>query len=197
LVDLTYVSLDSLEPERLAGLYGITEEEASRLLSDIVWLGQAKHKSEIAISAVMLPENVDEIGDLLAFCQKYGFGFAASPALKGIVPVAGLAGSADYKKSVTAIIKAKKKGGKIIGSKAYYEVISNFAQFQCYPLLMPTIDPAGNLYLLCLELGQKKIPLFSYRDLQEAITASCPDMDYPPECKKVCHICVTPVCQYC
>ncbi len=85
-------------------------------------------------------------------------------------------------------IKAKKEGARIIGSTAYYEVIGNFAQFQCYPLLMPTIDPAGNLYLPCLELGQKKIPLASYRNLQEAITDSWPDMHYPPDCKKVCHI---------
>ncbi len=188
LVDLTYVSLDSLKPEKLAGLYSIAEEEASSHLSDIVWLGQVKHKSEIAISAVLLPENLNEVGDLLEFCRKYGFGFTASPALKGIIPVTGLDGSAEYKRSIEAIIKAKKKGAKIIGSTAYYEVISNFAQFQCYPLLMPTIDPAGNLYLPCLELGQKKIPLTSYRDLQEAIANSWPDMYYPPDCKKVCHI---------
>lgn len=187
-VDTISISLDSMSPGKLQEIYNVDENAIAKILNNIESLTESEHSKKILISMVMLPQNIVDTYDILEFCKRKKIAFTCSPALKGTSADPLLQASQEYNKAIDTIIEYKKKGTSVIGSIAYYELIRDFKKYQCLPMLMPTINPAGELYIPCLENPQKMVPVLSYDSLNAAINNSLNSDSYPPECGNVCHI---------
>ncbi|OGF65019.1 MAG: hypothetical protein A2Y62_14445 [Candidatus Fischerbacteria bacterium RBG_13_37_8] len=187
-VDTISISLDSLSPERLMHLYGASEDTAWDILTTIENLSTSEYRTRVLLSMVMMPDNIEDTYDILDYCERKRISFTCSPALKGIYADESLAHSEAYRNAIDAIIARKKKGLHAVGSIAYYKLIRNFERYQCYPMLMPVINPGGRLYVPCLEIEQKMTSLMEYRSLHDAIKHSLTEITYPPACGNVCHI---------
>jgi len=189
MVDTIYISLDSLSVEKLKDIYQADEDKIRRILDNIENISGSVYSAKVVLSSVIMPNNIEDIHKLLAYCKVKKIGFTASPVLNGRTVDESLRSSDDYRECINKILDYKKKGLKVIGTTAYYSLIRDFKSYQCYPMLMPTIDPMGRLYLPCLELKEKMLDLLNYRSLNEAIQDTLSDEgSYPPECGNVCHI---------
>ncbi|MGA1871483.1 MAG: radical SAM protein [bacterium] len=188
MVDTVYISLDSLSVERLKDIYRVDENTIATILDNIEYISESVHSAKVVLSSVILPGNIDDIYKVLIYCQEKKIGFAASPSLHGTVADESLRSSHAYRGCIDTILDYKKKGLKVIGTTAYYMLIRDLKPYQCHPMLMPTIDPMGRLYLPCLELKEKMVDLLKYSSLNEAIKNTFLDFHYPPKCGNVCHI---------
>lgn len=188
MVDGLFVSLDSLDPETLTHIYRTNRKNIDRILDNISELSSSRLHANVVISAVLLPENLRHIPALMEFCGKHGFGFAVSPALKGTRADTDLMRSPDYQHCIDEIINRKNNGHVVLGSKRYFDIIRHFSPYQCYPLLMATIDPEGNVYLPCLEIADQKVSLCDYSNLSELLRAHHKNGHAVGDCRNGCHI---------
>jgi hypothetical protein len=85
------------------------------------------------------------------------------------------------------LIQEKQKGADIFGSSLYLAYMRDFKKFHCRPFTMLVVDPLGNIFYPCLELGQTASNILESDDLhshrQQAFTKFGPQ----PQCDTRCH----------
>jgi cyclic pyranopterin phosphate synthase len=187
-VDTLYVSLDSLSENKLKDYYRVDNEKIKKILNNLEVLSSSKYSTKIAVSMVILPDNIRDVYEVLEYCGKRKIGFTASPVLRGNTADKALIESDEYTKCIDKIIECKNKRQNIIGSVTYYKIIRDFKKYQCYAFLTPTIDPEGRLYIPCLERNEKLLNLMDFNSLDEAVKHGLAGYEYPPKCGNVCHI---------
>ncbi len=184
--DVAILGIDSLNPDKIAKITNQTQSYAKNSLWALEKLMQ--RGLPMVISAVAIPEYLDETQELLTFACKHKIPFQLSPQLVGRTVHPQLMNNPQYYELIQKVIESKKKGLPILGVMPYLEKLSRFDPFTCYPQLMPTVRPDGILYHPCLELGKSKINLLEFATYRAAIQSCKASSNCTDQCHIFCHM---------
>lgn len=188
--DILVLSLDSLEPSRLAGLIGRDEPTARRVLEGLSFAldRRAATGTALVLSVVATPANLPDLEAVLAFAQREGLGFQISPEIVGTKPNPALRSDRRYRALLRRVRHAKAEGAAVLGVEAYLRGIRDFAAFRCHPLLMPVIRPDGRMYYPCLESRNAQVNLLDHATYDDALAEARRRFPTPFACGDCCHI---------
>lgn len=189
-VSVLVLSLDTLDPERLAALIGRPLATARRILASLDYAREACRSTDtrLVLSAVATPENLEEVARVLDFALDCGLGFHVSPEIVGTRVNPLLRNNKAYRALVDRIRLRKHSKRGVLGVPEYLIGIRDFGEFRCHPLLMPTIRPDGRLYYPCLEWKQAEVDLLAAGSFPAALRAARQKFGPLPSCPDCCHI---------
>jgi MoaA/NifB/PqqE/SkfB family radical SAM enzyme len=181
------VSLDTLNESQADACFGAGSGVFKRILAG---LEKARTLSDrrfrILISAVVRPENLDDLPELLAWTQAQGFSLAACPQLMGVKAHAALAEDSRYQAFFDALITCKRQGGLVHGSTRYLEYMRDLRAFRCRPFAVVATSPQGYVFYPCLEKGTHAGNLLEM-DLDEIMAQGLEWYGPAPQCGNQCH----------
>jgi MoaA/NifB/PqqE/SkfB family radical SAM enzyme len=189
--DILVLSIDTLDPGRLAALIGRPPAAAGEILGCLRWALDARRRTgtRVVLSAVATPENLDDVRGVFRFALENGCGFQVSPEIAGTRANPALPGNEDYRRLVGEVLDAKRRARGVLGVPRYFQGIRDFSPFRCRPLLMPTIRPDGRLYYPCLEKKRAEIDVLAEGSYSRALAAARRRSGPIPRCgDDCCHI---------
>lgn len=151
-VDAIIISLDSLDrkkSDRIWNRSGATDQ----VMNSIDAVARRRHPS-LMINSVIMPDNIDDIGEILDFCRKREITFSTGPALVRARPIPGLQGNPRYEALIDKVLGAKKSGQRIAATVDYLQSVKTFRSFDCHPLLLWRVYPNGDLVFPCSRLNR-------------------------------------------
>ncbi len=176
LLNRLIISLDSISPGALAPI-NLAEAQTKKLLGIIEKIAplQKKDSFKLILNAVITPETLAGMDDLLEFAAKNKILLSFSPQAVNNLPRFDLLASPDYQAFTEKMISAKKRGAPILGSHAYLKTLQKQEPYKCYPTIVPRIMPDGWLIYPCLpmekeggELGGRPVNLLDVAGWDEA-----------------------------
>jgi MoaA/NifB/PqqE/SkfB family radical SAM enzyme len=184
------LSLDTLDPSRLAELIGRPRAVAEEILAALDYALTACRRSntKLVLSAVATPDNLVEVARVLEFAMEHGLGFQVSPEIVGTMVNPALRESASYRALVDRTLAMKRSHRGVLGVPEYLVGIRDFGRFRCHPLLMPVIRPDGCMYYPCLESKHAEINLLEAGSYFEALRTAQRRFGEIPACRDCCHI---------
>ena len=181
-------SLDSMNKEKAENLWGMPEATFDKIISNINMAHKIKSaNTNIILSTVLTPSNIDDAYDVYKFACQNGFEFAACPQLMGVKANQELYGNKSYSQFYNYLIKEKKKGGKIFGSVKYLEYMRELKTFNCKPFTMLVVSPTGEIYYPCLEKGNPARNIKDVGNLHQAKLLGEEKYGQKPLCGNQCH----------
>ena len=136
---------------------------------------QKPHNFQLILNAVITPETLPHMDELLAFCTENRIRISFSPQSVNNLSRYELVTSAEYRAFIEKIIQLKKQGAPILGSLSYFKVLLDQTPYECYPTLIPRILPDGWLAYPCRpmekaggEQGGRAVNLLNVRTWDEA-----------------------------
>jgi MoaA/NifB/PqqE/SkfB family radical SAM enzyme len=144
-------------------------------------------KSRILISSVATPKNIGDLYEVYDYCRRRSFTFAACPVLMGVKPPAELKTSSAYRAFFDFLIREKRKGADIFGTPLYLAYMRDFIKFRCHPFTMLVVDPRGNIFYPCLELGRICANILESDDLHTQRREAHTEFGPQPDCDARCH----------
>ncbi len=181
-------SLDTLDEEKADEWFGKGKGTFKKILSNITQASEhPQRKYRIVISSVVTPGNISDLYGVYAFAQKNGFTFAACPELRGVKPPNELLENNAYKGFFDFLIAEKKKGRNIHGSPAYLSHMRDFKKFKCHPFTMLVVDPLGQVFYPCLEIGHLAGNILDCEDLHALRQIGLKNFGPQPQCGVQCH----------
>jgi MoaA/NifB/PqqE/SkfB family radical SAM enzyme len=189
-LDTLVLSVDALEPHRLAPLIGRPTETAERVLETLRFLTEPRKEKRprVVLSSVAAPENLGDVAAVLRFALEHRFAFHISPQIMGIHARPELRTDPRYRELIEQVRCAKRAQRGVLGLDAYLQGIRDFRAFRCHPLLMPIIRPDGRLYYPCLESKQADISVLEAGSYPTALRAARERHGALPKCGDCCHI---------
>jgi MoaA/NifB/PqqE/SkfB family radical SAM enzyme len=201
------VSLDTLEETKADAWYGhsnivvgatgsgepnnfmaLPRSPLQKILANIDLAAKTiPRKSRILISSVATPENIGDLYEVYDYCRRRSFTFAACPVLMGVKPPDELKTSSAYRAFFDFLIQEKRKGADIFGSSLYLSYMRDFKKFNCRPFTMLVVDPLGNIFYPCLELGQMSGNILQSNDLHSHRQQAQALFGPQPPCDARCH----------
>jgi len=190
LTDVLVVGVDSLDRTRLASVIGRDRAAADDIMDGLSYAVSERRRTGtcVVISAVLTPDNLAEVDDVLDYAVRYGLGFHASPEITGTCANPALRRNATYINVVDRMRMHKNAGRGVLGIPEYLHGIRDFSRFKCHPLLMPVIRPDGRLYYPCLESGSARVSIAEYGSYEDALRAAREQYGDIPLCRDCCHI---------
>ena len=183
-VDALIISLDSLDREKSDRLWN-RSGATDRVIDLLERLAGRTHPS-VMVNSVIMPENIDDLPDVLEFCRAKGIAFSAGPALDRTRPVPGLAGNPRYRKLLERILQAKRDGAKIAATVDYLKAVRHFRPFQCHPLLVWRVYPDGELVYPCSRLNRTIGSLVHGEDPISLLKQAAGGEWFDPRCGENC-----------
>lgn len=181
-------SLDTLNEEKADTWFGKGKGTLGRIVSNIMQASEyPQRKYRIVISSVVTPRNIPDLYEVYDFAQKNGFTFAACPELKGVKPPNDLPENNAYKGFFDFLIAEKKKGKNVHGSPVYLGYMRDFKKFKCHPFTMLVVDPLGQVFYPCLEIGHSAGNILKCEDLHLLKEEGAKQFGPQPECGVQCH----------
>jgi len=149
-LDHLIISLDSTDPPALNKVsvpdaYDETVIANAREAASL----QRKYKFQLVLNAVITPETLPGMEELLAFCVENNALISFSPQSINNMPSYELMTSPEYRAFVEKLIRLKKQGAPILGSVSYFKTLRDQTPYECYPTLVPRIMPDGWLAYPC------------------------------------------------
>jgi MoaA/NifB/PqqE/SkfB family radical SAM enzyme len=136
---------------------------------------QRQYKYKLILNAVITPETLPGMDELLAFCTEYDARISFSPQSINNMPRYELVTSLEYRAFIEKIIRLKKQGAPILGSFSYFKTLLDQTPYECYPTLVPRILPDGWLAYPCRpmekaggEQGGRAVNLLKVETWEEA-----------------------------
>lgn len=175
-LDRLIISLDSADPQALNTVsvpdaYVETVLASAREAASL----QKKHDFKLILNAVITPETLPGMDDLLAFCIENHAHISFSPQSVNNLPRYELVTSAEYRAFIEKVITLKKQGAPIMGSLSYFNMLLDQTPYECYPTLVPRIMPDGWLAYPCRpmekaggEQGGRAVNLLDVQTWEEA-----------------------------
>ncbi len=172
------VSLDAIDPQTLH-LVSVPDFYADTVLENIRVAAflQKAHHFKLTVNAVITPETLPDMDQLLAFCSKNDIWISFSPQSFNNLPRYELVTSPEYRVLIEKIIRLKKQGAPIVGSFSYFNMLLDQTPYECYPTLIPRILPDGWLTYPCRpmekaggEQGGRAVNLLEVQTWEEAWT---------------------------
>jgi len=166
LVDHVVISLDSIDGrinDVMSGVPRIT----GRILAAIRQAAELsrEHGFQLSLHAVVAPETIAGIEDILALCAELGAELTLSPEHGRYDPNPDLPGDPSYVALLDRLIRAKAAGRPVFCSAAYLRAIRDFIPHRCFPLVSPRVEPDGRVYLPCQRKMDRHVYLQDYPDL--------------------------------
>jgi len=188
--DVLVLSLDTLNPERLATLLGRPVDRANEVLAALDYAIARKDETQtkLVLSVVATPDNLDDVREVLELTAKHSLGFQLSPEIVGTAVNPALLECERYRTLVDDTIAQKRRRKGVLGVPAYLEGIKDFRPFRCHPLLMPVIRPDGRMYYPCLEWKRAEVDLLEAGDYYRALRTAREKFGEIPACRDCCHI---------
>jgi MoaA/NifB/PqqE/SkfB family radical SAM enzyme len=110
---------------------------------------QKTHGFKLSLNAVVTPETLSGMDDLLNFCIENRVWLSLSPQAVNNLPRYELVTSKEYRVFVEKVIALKKRGAPILGSLSYLKMLADQTPYECFPTLAPRIMPDGWLAYPC------------------------------------------------
>lgn len=188
--DILALSLESLDPDRLAGIIRRPRETALEVIRAVeVGLKLTRRKKKkLVVSTVVMPENLDDVVPILRFCLENGAVFQVTPQLVGTVPRPELFGDPRYAAVIDEVIEAKRRTGRVMGALPYLENIRDLRATRCHPLLLVAVRPDGGLYYPCIDLKFFEENVLAHGSVAGAQRASAERFGPIPDCGDRCQI---------
>ena len=183
-------SLDVVDEQECAKYLGVSSTTVKHVKENIINCAhlQKEKKFIMTINCVVIPETVRYVKEVMNFCFENNMRFAIVPAeLEGGKINDRLLDNKEYQGLIRDIIKAKKEGKPVFGSKKYLETILDFNPFEGYPTLTPHIYPNGDLFYPCepiLKVGGNILEAGSYK---AALIKGIEKFGPLPFCKNKCY----------
>lgn len=194
--NLLVVSLHSVDPAKIASIYGVTSRWGVQALENIKRYANERNDSavQMTINCVITGNNIMDVYKIAEFCRTLGIQLNVAPAiLDGGRPDERLMGNPEYHTLINWLLN---QNGLIASSRAYLEIIREFEPFVCTPHVIPGIYPNGDVVVPCPELSnnQKPVNLFEAGGLNKALKlgrAKFEDehgvLDTRTRCAEMCH----------
>jgi MoaA/NifB/PqqE/SkfB family radical SAM enzyme len=186
--DVLVISLDTLDPGRLAELLGRPPEVARRVLEALDFALTHRGRTALVLSAVATPTNIVDVAEVMRFAERNRIGFHLSPEIVGTRVNPALRTSPAYRECIDRALAAKALTPSVLGVRAYLRGIRDFSPFRCRPLLMPVIRPDGRLYYPCLESKQAAFSILAEGSYSRALARARAAAGEIPNCTSCCHI---------
>jgi MoaA/NifB/PqqE/SkfB family radical SAM enzyme len=181
-------SLDTLDAVKADAWFGRGPGTLQRILENIEAAANYPGRSyEIVISAVVTPNNIEDLYDVFDYASSRGFVLAVCPELQGVRAPEKLLRSEEYRQLIDFLIARKEKGAAVFGSRLYLEHMRDFRDFRCHPFTLLTVSPRGEIYYPCLELGHRAANILEQPDLHGLRVAAQGAFGAPPACRSQCH----------
>ncbi len=176
LLDRLIISLDSIDPQALDRV-SVPQTYTETVLANVREAAslQRSHNFKLILNAVITPETLSGMNELLAFCTENNVQISFSPQSVNNLPRYELVTSPEYRLFIAKLIKLKKQGVPILGSFSYFNILLDQTPYECYPTLIPRILPDGWLTYPCRpmekaggEQGGRVVNLLEVQTWQEA-----------------------------
>jgi MoaA/NifB/PqqE/SkfB family radical SAM enzyme len=150
LLDRLIISLDSLNPHAL-NLVSLPNLHAEDVIANVCEAAKLKksHGFNLSLNAVITPETLPSMDDLLNFCIENKIWLSLSPQSVNNLPRYELVTSKEYRAFIEKVIALKKHGAPILGSFSYLKMLIDQTPYECFPTLAPRIMPDGWLVYPC------------------------------------------------
>ena len=175
-LDRLIISLDSVDPQALS-VVSVPDAYTKTVIGNAREAAtlQKQYNYTLILNAVITPETLPGMDELLAFCTEYNALISFSPQSINNMPRYELVTSPGYRTFIQRVIQLKKQGAPILGSFAYFKILLDQTPYECYPTLVPRILPDGWLAYPCRpmekaggEQGGRAINLLKVQTWQEA-----------------------------
>lgn len=176
LLDRLIISLDSLDLTALSlvSLPNVYAENVIDNAREAAKLQQSR-RFQLSLNAVITPETLRSMDDLLNFCIENHIWLSLSPQSVNNLPRYELVTSDEYRAFIEKVIALKKDGAPILGSTSYLKMLIDQTPYECYPTLAPRIMPDGWLAYPCRpmekadgEQGGRAVNLLDVKTWDEA-----------------------------
>ncbi|MBI5962434.1 MAG: radical SAM protein [Chloroflexi bacterium] len=150
LLDRLIISLDSVDPRAL-NLVSLPQVHAENVINNAREAAklQKAYGFKLSVNAVITPETLSSMDDLLNFCAENSIWLSLSPQAINNLPGYELATSSEYRAFIEKVITLKKNGAPVLGSISYLKMLIDQTPYECFPTLAPRIMPDGWLAYPC------------------------------------------------
>ena len=175
-LDRLIISLDSVDPRALDTV-SVPQTYTETVLANVREAAslQRSHSFKLILNAVITPETLSSMDELLAFCAGNNIQISFSPQSVNNLPRYELVTSPEYRLFIEKLIKRKLQGAPILGSFSYFNMLLDQTPYECYPTLIPRILPDGWLTYPCRpmekaggEQGGRAVNLLEVQTWEEA-----------------------------
>ncbi len=186
-LDHLVVSLDSTD-ESVGDAMTCVPGSTRRIVAAIRRCAALAAQAGFAMSlhAVLAPETLAGIEDVLRLCEELGLSLSVSPEHGRFLPNAHLAGDPAYAERVGDLIAWKRAGRPVAASFGYLRRIRDFVPHHCYPFLSPRVEPDGRVYFPCQRLRSRHAYLQDHDSLWAMMRRHAGWGETSPECRERC-----------
>jgi hypothetical protein len=135
---------------------------------------QSRVRFKLMVNTVITPETIGEADAILDWANDLGIWYSPVPMNCGANVNDKLTAMPEYRALCAKIMRRKKEGYKILGSKRLLENLLNSSPIVCRPSLKPHVDIDGSLIWPCKtksNLSPVKIDVLKYDSLDAAYAA--------------------------
>lgn len=189
-LDYLAVSLDTLDTKKNDALSGVKAGTTEKIIGIIKEFStiQKERNFSLLVNAVITKDNIPDIYGLMDFCFKYNIGLSVIGQMENFRPIPCLRQSKEYWKLVDDIIDYNRKGYPILGMPDFNEILLKFKDHTCFPTLIPTIYPNGDLLYPCEVLNMQRYNLLELGSLREAFKQGIRDFGTEIKCPGECYL---------
>ena len=184
------LSVDSLHADHLARIIGGSAPAAADIIKALHWTIENRHRYEtqVVLSVVAMPDNLDDVSEVLRLTVRHKLGFQLSPQIVGTEVHPGLRGNERFRSLLDEVTAAKANGTGVMGIGRYLRGVRDCRPYTCHPLLMPTIRPDGTVNLPCLERPRERVDLKTADRYDQVLTRARVAQESTRDCRGKCHI---------
>jgi len=151
------ISLHSMDPSKIASVYGLPEAVGDRVLENIQRYAESGTGVAVTINSVITGDNIEDIYDVAAFCRGIGAKFNVSPAISpGGRPDTTIMNNDRYRKLIDWCIE---RPSLLAPTLACLEVVRDLKPFVCMPNTIPGVYPNGDVVAPCPEFSEGLVPV--------------------------------------
>lgn len=184
------VSFNMPEVKQYASLAGAREGILQKTLNNIIYCAKLQKQKGFKMTAnfVANEETLPHMHEIIEICKTHNIHFTMGPELRYDETVdPQLAQNPAYKNAVTDLENMRGTLDILLDTPEYLDTIKNLKPFECYPTLIPRIDPNGDLSYPCKPLGKEKINILKAGSYEQALKLGQQNYGPLPKCNNVCY----------
>ncbi len=189
-LDYLAVSLDSLDEKKNDAMSGVREGTTKRIIGitkEFAALQKEKNFS-LLVNAVITADNIPDIYPLMDFCFEHNIGLSVIGQMENFKPIPALRDNPEYRQLIERIIDYNRKGYPILGMPEFNRTLLLFEDHTCFPTLIPTIYPNGDLLYPCEVLNNHRYNLLSTGSIRRAYELGVREQGSAINCPGECYL---------
>ncbi|MBN2533763.1 MAG: radical SAM protein [Spirochaetales bacterium] len=189
-LDFLTISIDSFDEKKndqISGVKSGTTKKIKEIIKEYAEL-QKHHKFTLLLNTVITPINIQDTYAIMDFCFERNIGLSVIGQMSDFKPIDFLRTSPEYMKLVSDIIEYNKKGYPVLGMPSYNKSLLTFERHRCFPTLIPTIYPNGDLLYPCEVLNKRRYNLLEIGSISDANMMGLAEVGYKIDCPGQCYL---------